>query len=254
MNTDPHLPTDFSPAADASAGRPIAILKLDDFGSKTDHPPENWQRVIDFLAAESIPCSFGVIGRDFRQATPALCAWMREQHQAGTIEMWNHGLSHKREQRDGKMVAEFQESYREQLHSLEETQRLAKERVGIEMTVFGAPYNAVNEDTVRALEALSFPVWLYGEVALAEAGGYSGLVLARSLNLERVAHEPDFENFAGEYEAANPVTTPLILQGHPNSWDPARFAEFVEIIHFLKQRGWHFMTPSAYADSLSAKG
>ena len=38
----------------------------------------------------------------------------------------------------------------------------------------------------------------------------------------------------------------FVLQGHPNQWDDARFAEFVKLVEYLQAQGVTFTTPYEY--------
>ncbi|MDF3127672.1 polysaccharide deacetylase family protein [Kiritimatiellaeota bacterium B1221] len=224
----------------------VVILKLDDFSSRTEVPTENWQRVVDYIHEHNLTASFGMIGRDIKRATPAFCEWIRGQQESGRIEFWNHGLTHQRVEKDGKKVAEFQEPFAAQVDTLEQTQRLGEEKLGIVFTAFGAPFNAINADTAKALEAVGIKVWLYGYGSAAREGGYTGVLLKRSVNLEKTTSVPDFNFFKKQYLEKNPQS-PLVLQGHPHGWSEERFAEFVKIVAFLSEEGYVFMKPSEYA-------
>ncbi len=231
--------------ADTQTSSKVVILKLDDFSSRADSPTENWQRVVDYLEAQEMAASFGIIGKDITRANPEFCKWILAKQEAGLIEFWNHGETHGRIEKDGKKVAEFQDTVEAQIASLEATQQLAVEKLGFEFKSFGAPFNAVNADTATALEKVGIPIWIYGLRSAARDGGYTGAVLTRTHNMEKGTSNPNFEYFKAQYLKKQP-TGPLVLQGHPHGWSEERFQEFVQIVEFLKSEGYVFQTPSGF--------
>ena len=96
----------------------VLVLKLDDFASRSGSPNENWQRVVDYLEAQNTPASFGMIGKDIQRANPEFCEWIRAKQETGLIEFWNHGKTHGKIEKDGKKIAEFQDSLATQIEIL----------------------------------------------------------------------------------------------------------------------------------------
>lgn len=234
-----------------AAEPPVVILKLDDFRPGGAFMPDGWQLATNLLAQRGIKASYGIIGRDLVRADSEFCDWIRRQHESGRIEFWNHGYLHAKRQIDGKQVAEFQLSYADQLEMLRKMQELGQQKLGITFTVFGAPYNAINADTARALAAVGdIDIWLYGNARIAAEGGFEGEVLRRVVNLESPVHQPNFQAFKERYQQGD-LGPCLVLQGHPQSWasERERFRNFVQIIDFLQQQGCQFMTPSEYVAS-----
>jgi hypothetical protein len=76
------------------------------------------------------------------------------------------------------------------------------------------------------------------------------------LALENPTHVADFAKFKAAYERVGFDKECLALQGHPNSWNDERWADFVKIIDYLKSKGCVFMTPSEYMTKVigEAKG
>ena len=121
---------------------------------------------------------------------------------------------------------------------LQKTQRLAREKLGITLQTFGAPGNAIDDATCRAIDKIEeLDIWLYGNSASKKH------VLKRHTNIEYPTHNPDFQQFLN-HDHSNPDC--LVLQVHPNSWDDRRFSQFDQIIQFLKHRPCSFTTPIAY--------
>jgi peptidoglycan/xylan/chitin deacetylase (PgdA/CDA1 family) len=240
------------PQSAAADDPPVVILKLDDFKPGGTLMPDGWQLTSDLLAARQLKASFGMIGKDIVRANSAFCDWVRKQHDSGMIEFWNHGYLHAKRRIGGKEVAEFQDRYNAQLESLDKAQEVGKEKLGFTFTTFGAPYNAVNADTARALQANDdLTLWLYGDPRIAEEGGFTGILLGRSINLETPVHQPNFAAFKEQYDRGD-LGSYIVLQGHPRTWasDRSRFRNFVQIIDFLQQQECKFMTPSEYAATL----
>ena len=80
------------------------------------------------------------------------------------------------------------------------------------------------------------------------------LVLDRvwAVNMESSVGVADYQKFLNGY-AKNLNRKFFFLQSHPAAWDDNRFAQFVKVIEFLKDRGTKFMTPEEYYDSVYGK-
>jgi len=133
---------------------------------------------------------------------------------------------------------------------------LAKLVLGIELHTFGAPGNAFDEDTPKALEKFpSLRVWLYGP---ADATKTRLLVLSRPPDIfieVRVGDVIDPEQFKKQWESyANKYDVLTLGSLHPGNWDDEDWARFEEIIRFLKsQHNVQFMTPYNYFLSKQAE-
>lgn len=230
---------------------PLVLLKLDDIcvGRLSGEP--YWKRVADFAREQGIKVNFGIIATGLDKDSPEAVEyrnWMKQVSDEGIVEYWNHGLNHKRWETDGKSYWEFRHSgYEYQKEHLEKVQQLVQEQLGITMVSFGAPYNAVDEQTAKVLkENTDITVWLYGNPKY-DSGK---LILERFIDLETPVHNPNFEAFVIGY-AQNMDKPYYVLQGHPNSWDSdERWENFVKIIEFLKGRNAVFVTSSEIVDKL----
>jgi peptidoglycan/xylan/chitin deacetylase (PgdA/CDA1 family) len=220
----------------------IIILKLDDViaqGTDARSPvPPRWQRVADFVEESHIKASFGIIGFSLEQDNRAYFDWIKNLHQKGNIEFWNHGYKNRK---DADKTGEFEDTFEKQKTALERTQKLAKEKLGIELKVFGAHWSGTNKDTAKALEGIPEITMLFYDPRDSKK-----FVFEQVLALENPIFVPDAEKFKELYEARAKNKTCLALQGHPNAWDEKRWAGFVKIIEFLKSQGCVFMTPSEY--------
>jgi len=220
----------------------IIILKLDDVvaHSASDDAPVSprWQRVTDFLKDGNIKGSFGIIGYSLEQDNEAYFDWIKALHKSGLIEFWHHGY---RQRKRTDPSGEFEGSFEIQKAALERTQTLAKTKLGITFKTFGPHWSGTNEHTTRALEGMpDISMWFYGPK------NTSKFVFEAVLTLENPVHVPDFARFKATYDQVAFDRPYLALQGHPNSWDEARWDNFVQIITFLKSKGCVFMTPSEY--------
>ncbi|HEY3322920.1 MAG TPA: DUF2334 domain-containing protein [Planctomycetota bacterium] len=235
-------------AADARAGEkaPVIILKLDDVTTQGAHESEpispRWQRVVDFLEKENLKASLGIIGFSLEQDNAAYFNWIKNLDKKGAVEFWNHGY---RNRSNNDKSGEFESDSAEQQKALlEKTQKLAKEKLGIELHAFGPHWSATTEATEKALQDIpELTMWLLGPKS---PKTYTKFVFERIVNLENPTFVPDFDKFKAAYEK-NGVSRPyLCLQGHPNSWSDERWAGFVKIIGFLKEKGCTFMKAGEY--------
>ena len=222
----------------------VVVLKLDDV--VTDNAPR-WQRVTDFLEDNDLKASYGIIGYSLEDDNPAYFKWIKDLHAGGRIEFWNHGY---RKRLASDKAGEFEGFYEEQKKSLERTQTLAREKLGIELKTFGPHWSGTNEATAKALKEIpEITMWFYGS-----SQNSGKFLFKRVLTLENPTHVPNFEKFKTRYEQVARNEKCLALQGHPNSWNDERWDNFVKIIEYLKAQGCVFMMPSEYVASQKAGG
>lgn len=226
--------------------KPFVILKLDDLWCKNDIVHPGWEIVVDFLNSHQVKGTIGLIGSSLEKDNPEYFAWIKQREAEG-YEIWNHGFCHCRMKENGTDIREFRgKELEDQTESIFKTQQLAKEKLGIILHTFGAPYNSTDEYTSKVLEENSdLKVWMYKETKTPT----SKFLLNRipEVNIEYPVHQPDFEKFKAGYDKfkTEPI---LIIQGHPRSWtkDENRFENFKKIILFLKKEGVTFVTPYEY--------
>jgi peptidoglycan/xylan/chitin deacetylase (PgdA/CDA1 family) len=220
------------------------IIKADDlvYDKKTSVPAQ-WEKFAEIAVKKNCKVAPGIVGRSLKKGDAAFFNWIKEKQKTGLFEFWNHGLLHKRWEKDGERQSEFYNaSTQEQIGYLQETQQLGKEKIGIEFNAFGAPYNWTDETTVEALK--QFPelkVWLYApenvETDIIKVERVS------ALNIEYPVHKPNFYHFFNSYyfySTANVVA----IQGHPLSWDKYEFDQFEMIIDYLQGIDAHIILPS----------
>ena len=220
------------------------ILKLDDLWYKDKLIHEGWDTTISYLNEKGITSSIGIVGESLEEDNPDYFKWISDRVAEGH-EIWNHGYCHCRDKNSG--ISEFKgKPAHEQSHTLLKTQNLAKEKLGITLKTFGAPYNWSDQETVQALNDIpDIEVWLYKETDTPT----DKYVLNRieEVNLEYPVHNPDSEMFKKGFNTykEEPV---LVIQGHPRSWaeDKNRMEEFKKIISFLETENVRFITPHDY--------
>ncbi|MEM1119116.1 MAG: polysaccharide deacetylase family protein [Bacteroidota bacterium] len=226
--------------------KPKVILKLDDLWYKNGQVHEGWIAVMDFLNEQKVTSAIGIIGSSLEKGDDPYFQWIKQRHAEGH-EIWHHGYCHCKPTVDGQQVREFRgTSYDYQLAQLQKTQQLAKDKLGLTFTTFGAPYNSTDTSTVEALEKMpELKIWLFKETATPTDKQI--LKRIKPVNIEYPVHIPDFAQFRLGYEShqKEPI---LVIQGHPRSWseDPERMNNFRQIILFLKAEGVEFTTPSKY--------
>jgi peptidoglycan/xylan/chitin deacetylase (PgdA/CDA1 family) len=179
--------------------------------------------------------------------------------QPESFEIWLHGWGHLLNPRGSPPLFPFEAEFKGsgielQTLFLKWSLEAAKLVLGIELHTFGAPGNAFDEDTPKALE--KFPplqVWLYGPANAKTRL----LVLLRPPDIfiePSVGNVIDPEEFKKRWESSASKYDVITLQLHPNGWDDEDWARFEEIIRFLKsQPNVQFMTPYNYFLSKQAE-
>lgn len=223
----------------AQPGTPVIILKLDDITRSGAHGEQpispRWQKCVDFLMAENIRASLGIIGNSLEGDAPAYFNWIKDLHKKG-FEFWNHGYENKENPFFGPPLEE-------QKAAIEKTQRLAREKCGITLAAFGPHWGGTDASTEAVLAAIpEIRVWFFGPAKPPR----HMVSLKRTVNLEYPTLVPNFEKFKADFEKRAAEQPYLCLQGHPNAWDDARWAAFVEIVKFMKEKGCKFMTAGEY--------
>lgn len=217
----------------------IVILKADDFV----YSPL-WIRFIKYVEEKGIKVSLGVVGEKLKEES--FCNWIKNLSQKDNFEFWNHGLTHS----CIKKIDEFKNiPYENQLISINETQRLLKEKCGIICHTFGAPCNAFSKYTSWALEDVDdIHVWFFSNIK-----NSSKFILPRMGEIEHPTLFPNYNYFIEKYneyhlEDYNCIT----LQIHPGFWeDEESWKDFFKIMDFLFQKKVVFMNPYEYYQSIT---
>lgn len=233
------------PASPTRTSPPYIIIKVDDLRNAGGKVHPRWQKLVDFLKERKIKAGIGIICDSLEKDDPKYFQWIKDQHAGGLIEFWSHGYSHKSWEENGKTVYEFKDtSYESQKKNLLRCNELAKQKLGFTLPAFGAGFNAIDENTVKALaEDPDTTIWLYGDVK--NPAGKVVLDRIGNVNIENPTFVPSLEKFKAGY-AKNPTRDYFVIQGHPAQWTDERFAQFVALIDFLTSEKAVFTTPSEY--------
>ena len=222
----------------------VILLKLDDVvARKIGSSPvsQRWQKTADYLKAENIKGSFGIITESLEKDNAAYFQWIKDIRATGLIEFWMHGYHMKKAEEPGEFE---QGTAAEQTAILTKGAALAEAKLGFPLVAFGPHWSGTTEATDEALEAVpSVKIWLYGPK---KPKYFTRLSIERVMALENPTFVPDPVKFKSFYEAKAANSEVLVLQGHPDQWDDTRWAGFVEIIAFLKSKNVVFTTPSEY--------
>jgi len=254
-----------SPGAVAREKPAMIVLKLDDLKvSGGGRLQPEWQRVLDILKARNIKASFGIICDSLAKADPSVIQWIKETHDSGLVEFWFHGLSHDVRTENGVQMAEFKgRPYEEQKRRFEESEALAREKLGFAFSTFGPPgggsAGSFDEVTVRVMNDVpEMKVWLYPQ-PLDDAGrqlaqGGKVVILDREwpVNIEQPLFVPNAERLERGY-AKYPRRAYFVLQGHPTHWKEEGFVQFEKILDFLQQQNAVFVTPQECAAAVEQK-
>jgi len=225
---------------------PQIIIKADDVGTRGPIIQPSWQRFVDYIEANDMKASIGIVTDSLQNGHEAYYQWIRDLHDSGRIEFWHHGYDHSHERGVGKPTWwEFKNTdYAAQKHHFERGMELAEEKLGITFRTFGSPYNASDATTVKVLEENpNMRIWLYPP----NITGSSKLKLPRigGVNIEQRTGVIKFAPFAANYPAHADEDV-LVLQCHPAGWDEASWSEFEQIVDYLKAAGATFTTPTTY--------
>jgi hypothetical protein len=217
----------------------IIILKFDDFRCCT----KNWEIISEYVVSKNIKASIGIIGRSLETENQISFDWVKNLNSAGNFEFWNHGYNHK----NNKDTYEFYKtSYEEQYKSIETTQRLGKNKLGITFSTFGAPYNKMDDNTTLVLEKFSDIKICFSRQKCCNSKlnlhVFRGDILNESKHLSA-----KFDQFISRY---NPIKYKEcnILQFHPQNWRTSEdMVEFKKIIDYLTlDPEIKFMTPTEF--------
>ncbi|RME00072.1 MAG: DUF2334 domain-containing protein [Calditrichaeota bacterium] len=223
----------------------LVMLKTDDLDFDPYYIfPKRWIKFLNYMVERKIKCSVGIIGKSLAQGNIAYAILIQSYYNLGLFEFWNHGYTHLLNGTNaaGETFHEFYNtSYHEQKDHLLKTQNLARERLGFPLHTFGAPGNAFDKNTLRAIDEIDeLKVWLFGDTVS------SKLVLTRLINIEYPSGVPNYAKFTSDYNNLGNSADYLVLQIHPNHWDNSMFNEFKQALDFLLQQQVTFITPYEY--------
>jgi len=248
---------------------PVIILKLDDVSQKEGTILPSFRKMAAILEERKIKGSFGLIcavtwpgAQPLQESGQEYIDWVKKLHAGGLIEIWFHGWDHAAHTENGELYCEFNgRTLEEQKARIDRAQKLAAEKLGFAFKTFGpggssSKLPSMTNDTLRALSEDSsirtvfYPKPLDDDAKKMNAEGKL-VILDRvpGVSIERKVGEPDFQAMLKAY-AKYPDRDYYVLQGHPNTWDDAKFAEVLKIIDFFIGQKAVFMTPTEFAATL----
>ena len=153
------------PAPVARKTPAYVILKIDDLRAKCQGVSARWQKLVDFARERKLKLSIGILADSLESDDPGYLGWIKKQNATGQIEFWNHGYDHKKWKEGDKEYLEFAgTSFERQKDHLDRANALAREKLGFAFETFGAPFNATDENTAKALkQSEDIKIWLYGK-------------------------------------------------------------------------------------------
>lgn len=235
----------------------VVLLKLDDLvadvnANKSVGVSKKWEKVTDFLESNGVVASYGIIGESLEKENKAYFDWIKQHHNIGSIEFWNHGyFRHFRKNSEIFEVGEFNgTSAEKQFQSIHQTQVLAKAKLEISLKGFGPHSSAVDMNTFNQLDRFSeiSYAWFYKPVDQIEHHQH---IIQRVVELESPIFHPNFEVFSKTFANRNKALNYIAMQGHPNEWDDKGFDAFVRTVNWLQKQNVVFCKPSEFLQSVN---
>jgi hypothetical protein len=189
------------------------ILKADDFGGAIT---ANAARFIELADSYGAIVSPGIVTSSLTDQTQVNSTYF-DLHSLG-FEAWFHGHTHD----CSGTTAEFSGiGVDEQQESFETGMGLGRSKLGLEFHTFGAPCNAIDDNTAKAIAAVpQITAWLFGKADAPSLQDADVWVLPRLLEFEEsVGNVGSVDRFADDLDrvmAAQTVPEVLTLQVHPN--------------------------------------
>lgn len=197
-----------------------------------------WDRYINYLKLKNIKGSVGIVCNSLEKADDRYYSYIRDLNNSGVIEFWNHGYDHivNRKNEYGEKYCEFRNTdYAFQKSAFENAQRIVKEKAGFTMRSFGAPGNAIDENTLRVINGQDeVKVWMYGNPESKRC------VLKRKIDFEYPFGDPDLNKFMEVYDENEDY---YVLQLHPNMWTYEEYVTFTQLTEFLISQDVTFVNP-----------
>jgi len=221
----------------------FVILKADDIiYDKKTILPERWFKFIQLIQSRHAKAALGIIGHYLDKGDATYCRLLKELDASSTFELWNHGYTHSvggSALVNPELPSEFYlTSLEEQIMHLYKTQDLARQKLDINLHTFGAPGNAIDQNTTFTVESCpDIWVWFFGDPKS------NTVVLKRGGEIEFPTPNANFEEFSKRYD---PNRNCYVYQIHPNKWDDQQFSEFTRILDFLLEQQVTFINPAEY--------
>jgi|GEM_PF-3165735 len=124
---------------------------------------------------------------------------------------------------------------------------VVQSKLGIQMHIFGAPYNQIDSTLLQVMsEDTNYKALLLGEISPTPASGQ--LNFSNRVFIESATGVPDFHYFDSTYNLKKSIYTDyMVMQGHPYAWTTqAKLDEFQAIVNYLIADSVMFTTPYEY--------
>ncbi len=125
--------------------------------------------------------------------------------------------------------------------------KVIKTKLGVQMRVFGAPYNQIDATLLQVMrEDTNYKAILFGQI---DPHPLSGQInLKNRVQIESATGVPDYNYFLSDYNSKKGIYTDyMVMQGHPYAWTTqAKLTEFQNIVNFLISDSVVFNTPYGY--------
>lgn len=204
------------------------IFKFDDFYGIG----RNVLRIDRFIRTLRIKVTWGIIGRYAESWDERTIAWVKRAIKTGLYHFWNHGYTHDMREFESLTVEEAAEHIRM-------TQDVVKQKVGLAMTSFGAPCNAIGPTTAQAIEQVhDISMWFFG------CPNSQVQCLRRLVEMEYPCGYPSFLKTIVSIGRIAKLHKYVVIQGHPNRWGVWQRLNFYLIVLYLKLRRCEFCFPN----------
>ncbi|MFA9390633.1 MAG: glycoside hydrolase family 88 protein [Prolixibacteraceae bacterium] len=236
------------------AGEKAAVIfKVDDLVVNGEgEVPVQWQNFAALVEKKQIPVAAGIVGSSLEKGKDSFFNWIKKYNETGLFEFWNHGQLHQRDEVNGEKRAEFyNRSIEEQVAFLKQTQDLAMEKLGFQLSTFGSPYNWCDENTSLALK--QFPeigVWFYPPKEVQT--DLVKLERIPALNIEYPVHHANFYHFFNSYYFYSNLSV-VTIQGHPMSWHSYELNQVELMMNYLKACNVEVIKPSTLMGQTKTK-
>lgn len=236
--------------ATASQAQLKVFIKLDDFGVLKNN---NMSVTMDSILTHNLKAGIGVIAKRLDDdALNEYQKYLTATNEKGEklIEVWHHGYDHSNNNQPANNQEFKGTPYEFQQERLNMGDELVKQKLGLQMHTFGAPFNGSDDNTVKAMQATSnYKVFLLKRGVSGYKDGI--LYLDNEVRMENGTGNVNYEFFLTQYlSLKDKYKDFMVLQGHPFAWDKAKREDFLKIIDYLKKEGAVFMLPYDYYLSL----
>lgn len=215
----------------------LCVIKADDLvlGSFRSE----WEQFFALIREHGAAASTGVIGKPSEAALrkdPAAGRWLEPYVADERFEFWNHGYSHTH--------AEFFASLAQQVASIQRTDELLRDALGVRTRIFGPPFNRYGPQLYEACATTGIEILYHGD-----SDQLPYCIPAASFTaceIKDAGNDPDGATYRRKFERLRTQGAPyFVLQVHPWRWSAGRhggFEQFGGILKFLVDHGVRFAT------------